>query len=69
MKMRFLCKSREKTVDTFVNWEKEILFANFKNFLLEYDEEKIQRKKFLNMNFVLFHLLKYMGHVVDKKKI
>ena len=41
---------------------------NFRLFSAEFDEEKsFGRKKFLNMNYVLFHLLKQLGHDVDEK--
>ena len=44
------------------------LIEDFKIFSSEYDLviEK-ERKKFLNMNYILFHLLKRLGHPVDKK--
>ena len=41
---------------------------NFRLFSAKFDEGKsFGRKKFLNMNYVLFHLLKQLGHNVDKK--
>ena len=42
---------------------------NFRLFSAEFDLERIKlgRKKFLNMNYVLFRLLKHLGHKVDEK--
>ena len=55
-----------KTVDD-ISHLKEHLLAEFRLFSAEYDLERIKlgRKKFLNMNYVLFHLLKHLGHKVD----
>ena len=55
-----------KTVDDISHLENHLL-ANFRLFSAEYDLERIKlgRKKFLNMNYVLFHLLKQLGHKVD----
>ena len=55
-----------KTVDDISHLE-DYLLANFRLFSVEYDLERIKlgRKKFLNMNYVLFHLLKQLGHKVD----
>ena len=56
-----------KTVDDISHLEKHLL-ANFQLFSAKLDEEKcFGRKKFLNMNYVLFHLLKQLGHNVDEK--
>ena len=56
-----------KTVDHISHLEKHLL-ANFRLFSAKFDEEKrFGRKKFLNMNYVLFHLLKQLGHNVDEK--
>ena len=56
-----------KTVDDISHLEKHLL-ANFQLFSAKFDEEKcFGRKKFLNMNYVLFHLLKQLGHNVDEK--
>ena len=51
---------------TFPIW-KNIFLQNLDFFSAEYDLERIKlgRKKFLNMNYVLFHLLKHLGHKVD----
>ena len=55
-----------KTVDDISHLE-DYLLANFRLFSAEYDLKRVQlgRKKFLNMNYVLFHLLKQLGHKVD----
>ena len=55
-----------KTVDDISHLEDHLL-ANFRLFSAEYDLERIKlgRNKFLNMNYVLFHLLKQLGHKVD----
>ena len=56
-----------KTVDDISHLEKHLL-ANFRLFSAKFDKEKsFGRKKFLNMNYVLFHLLKQLGHNVDEK--
>ena len=55
-----------KTVDDISHLEK-FLLENFRLFSAKFDEEKrFGRKKFLNMNYVLFHLLKQLGHKVDE---
>ena len=55
-----------KTGDDISHLEKHLL-AEFRLFSAEYVLERIKlgRKKFLNMNYVLFHLLKHLGHKVD----
>ena len=55
-----------KTVDDISHLE-DYLLANFRLFSAEYDLKRVQlgRKKFPNMNYVLFHLLKQLGHKVD----
>ena len=55
-----------KTVDEISHLEKHLL-AEFRLFSTEYDLERIKlgRKKFLNINYVLFYLLKHLGHKVD----
>ena len=55
-----------KTVDDISHLE-DYLLAEFRLFSAEYDLQRIKLggKKFLNMNYVLFHLLKHLGHKVD----
>ena len=55
-----------KPVDDISHLEKNLL-ENFRLFSAVYDEEKcFGRKKFLKMNYVLFHQLKQLGHDVDE---
>ena len=56
-----------KTVDDISHLE-DLLMENFRLFSAEFDLEriKLRRKKFLNMNYVLFHLLKHLRHKVDE---
>ena len=56
-----------KTVDDISHLENHLM-ENFRLFSAEFDLERIKlgRKKFLNMNYVLFHLLKHLGHKVNE---
>ena len=54
-----------KHIDSLWEFEK-FLLINFQRFLDKF-KKNFQRKKFLNMDDVLYHLLKKMGHVVDEK--